>query len=304
MDRRDILQTAAMGVGFTAVGGLGAAGASRAPTQSMKRGSYIATRDGTELYFKDWGVGRPVVFVHSWAANSDMWQYQMTPLSNDMRCVAYDRRGHGRSSQPGYGYDYDTLADDLADVLDQLDIRGATLIGHSMGAGEVIRYLSRHGVQRVSRVVLLAPVTPLLLQASDNPNGVPAAAFAAFRSAWCQDFPKWLADNAAPFFVDETSQPMRQWLMGMTQQASLKALVECNVTFSQADFRAELPHIVVPTLIIQGDKDASAPLELTGRKTAQLIPDAELQVYEGAPHGLFVTHIARLNADIAAFARG
>jgi pimeloyl-ACP methyl ester carboxylesterase len=170
-----------------------------------------------------------------------------------------------------------------------------------MGAGEIVRYLTRHGAGRVSRIVLLAPVTPFLLQTADNPNGVPEAAFAAFRSAWCQDFPKWLSDNAAPFFVDETSQPMRQWLMGMTQQASLKALVECNVTFSQANFRAELPRITVPTLVIQGDKDTSAPLELTGRRTAELIPHAALKVYEGAPHGLFVTHIARLNADLAAF---
>jgi non-heme chloroperoxidase len=301
MNRRNMLQTAAVGMGMSVVGGIAAA--TESPAQAAKQSSHIESRDGTQLFFKDWGSGRPIVFVHSWAANSDMWQYQMTPLSSDARCVAYDRRGHGRSSQPGFGYDYDTLADDLAAVIDELDIGDAVLVGHSMGAGEIVRYLSRHGTKRVSRIVLLAPVTPFLLQTAGNPDGIPATVFASFRNAWCQDFPKWLSDNGAPFFVEETSQPMRQWLRDLASQTCLKALVECSKTFSEADFRAELGGINVPALVIQGDKDASAPLELTGRRTAQLIPHAELKVYEGAPHGLFVTHLARLNADLAAFAR-
>jgi pimeloyl-ACP methyl ester carboxylesterase len=230
-----------------------------------------------------------------------MWQYQMAPLSSGARCIAYDRRGHGRSSQPGHGYDYDTLADDLAAVIERLDLKDAVLVGHSMGAGEIVRYLTRHGAGRVSRIVLVAPVTPFLLQTADNPNGVPAAAFQSFRAAWCQDFPKWLSDNSGSFFVDETSQALRQWLMSMPAQCALKAVIECNKAFSETDFREELPRVGILTLIIQGDKDASAPLDLTGRRTAQLIPRAELRVYEGAPHGLFVTHMARLNADLAAF---
>ncbi len=265
---------------------------------------FIAAKDGTALYYKDWGKGRNVVFASSWGMNSDMWQYQMTPMvSQGFRCVAYDRRGHGRSAQPAHGYDYDTLADDLGVVIEQLDLREVTLLGHSMAGGEIVRYLSRHGAGRISRIVLIAPTTPFLLKTPDNPDGVPKEAFDQVRAQLSADYPKWLVDNARPFFVASTSQAMIDWVLRLMTVASLKALLDCNQSFVEADFRAELPKIGVPTLIIQGDKDASTPLDLTGRKTAKLIPGAELKVYEGAPHGLMFTHMDRFNRDLVAFAQ-
>jgi non-heme chloroperoxidase len=265
---------------------------------------FIAANDGTPLFYKDWGSGPPVVFLASWAMNSDLWQYQMTPMAEQgFRCVAYDRRGHGRSAQPSRGYDYDTLADDLGAVLEQLDLRQATLVGHSMAPGEMVRYLSRHGAGRVSRIVMLAPTTPFILQTADNPDGVPREVFDHTRAIWRRDFPKWLADNSRSFVVADTSQATLDWAMGLMMITSLKAVFDCNQAIIETDFRPELPKIGVPTLIIQGDKDASAPLERTGRQTAQLIPHAELKVYEGAPHGLMLTHIDRLNRDLIAFAQ-
>ena len=157
----------------------------------------IKTNDGTRLYIKEWGNGAPVVFVHSWALNSDMWQYQTAEFAeHGLRCITYDRRGHGHSDQPSSGYDTDTLADDLAMVMNSLDVSNATLVGHSMGCGEIVRYLSRHGAKRVARIVLLAPTTPFLKQTPDNPEGIPAAAFEAVRATWSTDFPKWVEDNA------------------------------------------------------------------------------------------------------------
>ncbi|MFZ0657850.1 MAG: alpha/beta hydrolase [Candidatus Binataceae bacterium] len=264
----------------------------------------VTADDGTQLYFKDWGAGLPVVFISSWSANADMWQYQMAPMAAaGYRCVAYDRRGHGRSGQPSTGFDYDTLADDLAAVIDDRDLRGATLVGHSMAAGEIVRYLSRHGAGRVARIVLIAPTTPFVLQTPDNPDGVPNAMFEQTRAQLAADLPGWLADNADPFFVPETSPAMRAWVLSLSLQCSIVAALGCNHAFCETDFRPELPKISVPTLVIHGDKDASTPLELTGRKTAKLIPGAELKVYQGAPHGLMFTHTERLNRDLIAFAR-
>jgi len=266
--------------------------------------AFVTADDGTQLYCKDWGEGRPVVFISSWSANADMWQYQMTPMTAaGFRCVAYDRRGHGRSGQPSTGYDCNTLADDLAAVIDDRDLRGATLVGHSMAAGEIVRYLSRHGSDRVARIVLIAPTTPFILQTPDNPDGVPNAMFERTRAQIAADLPGWLADNADPFFVPETSPAMKAWVLSLSLQCSLVAALGCNHSFCETDFRAELPKISVPTLVIHGDKDASTPLELTGRKTAKLIPGAELKIYQGAPHGLMFTHMERLNRDLIAFAR-
>ncbi len=267
--------------------------------------SFIETNDRTTLFHKDWGTGRPVVFLHGWALNSDMWQYQMIHLANQgFRCIAYDRRGHGRSSDPGRGYDYDTLAGDLASVMERLDLRDAVLVGHSMGAGEVVRYLTRYGTKRVSRALLVAPSLPFILKTEDNPDGVDKSLLDTFRAQICRDFPKWLADNAPPFFLPETSPEMVQWAVRMALQASLKALVDANRTDTEADFRPEMRKIATPTLIIHGDRDHSAPLDFTGRRTAKLIPGSELKVYEGAPHGLFITHMERLNRDLLAFVKG
>ena len=263
---------------------------------------YIEAKDGTALFYKDWGAGRNMVFISSWGMNSDMWQYQMTPMVNEgFRCVAYDRRGHGRSAQPSDGYDYNTLADDLAAVLEEIDLREATLVGHSMAAGEIVRYLSRHGSRRIPRIVLVAPTTPFVLKTADNPDGAPREVFDQVRAQIGRDFPKWLADNARPFFVADTSQAMMNWVERMMALTSLKALLDCNRAFVETDFRAELPKIDVPTLVIHGDQDASTPLDLTGRRTAKLIPGAEFKVYEGAPHGLMFTHMDRFNRDLIAY---
>jgi non-heme chloroperoxidase len=278
---------------------------SRVP-EPGRLGSYVETRDGQQLFYKDWGTGAPVVFLAAWALPSEMWDYQMVPMSEQgLRCIAYDRRGHGRSSQPGTGYDYDTLADDLAAVLDALDLRGVTLVGMSMAGGEMVRYLTRHGQGRIARVVFVATgATPILVQTADNPSGIPAEQAEFFRrQLLLKDYPNWMEENRQPFFVPETSRQMQEWVRGMALRTSMKTLVECNRSMTSADFRAELPSIAVPTLLIHGDKDVSAPLEATGRPTAELIPGARLEIYEGAPHGLFVTHMDRLTRDLLAFAK-
>jgi pimeloyl-ACP methyl ester carboxylesterase len=267
------------------------------------RASFIERTDGTALFYRDWGTGKPIVFVAGAAVPSAMWAYQMVPLVQaGFRCVAFDRRGHGRSSDPGRGYDFDTLADDLAAVIETLDLREVTLVGHSMGCGEIIRYLTRHGSARVARVALIAPTTPFLLKTEDNPRGVDKAVFEALRAGWLRDYPRWLEENARPFVVAETSDAIIRWCMDLMLETSLQAVVECNVAVTETDFRGELGRIDTPVLVVHGTVDASAPLELTGEPTAELIRECELKVYEGAPHGLFLTHIERLNGDLLRFA--
>ena len=301
MNRRTMLMSTA-GTAFATAAGASAA-ASAVPRPSTKPlADFVATNDGTQLYSKAWGAGAPVVFVHSWAMAGDMWQYQTVELAeHGFRCIAYDRRGHGRSEQPSSGYDIDTLADDLARVIEAHDLTNVTLVGHSMAGGEIVRYLTRHGRERVARIVLLAPTTPCLQQSADNPDGIPPQAFDAVRAIWRQDFPKWVADNTRPFFVPETSEPMMRWGADMLLRTSLPVAIECNRTLTCADFRAEMTKITTPALIVHGDADASAPLPLTGAKSAKLLPNCELKVYAGAPHGLFITHAQRVNADIMRF---
>ncbi len=280
-------------------------------TRSLRSGIFgipmIETTDRTLLFYKDWGHGKAVVFIHSWALNSDMWQYQMNQMTNQgLRCIAYDRRGHGRSSQPGQGYDYDTLADDLAIVMDQLDLRDATLVSHSMGAGDIVRYLSRHGAHRVARIVLLAPTTPFLLKTADNPTGVDQSLFEKQRILLRKDCPRWFASGASAFFGAGSgsiavSPEMIQWGVNLCLVTSLKALIDCYIAMSETDFRAEMKKITLPTLIIHGDADLSAPLELTGRRSAELITNGRLKIYKGAPHGLFLTHMDDLNNDLLTF---
>jgi non-heme chloroperoxidase len=211
----------------------------------------------------------------------------------------------GALATRGGGYDFDTLADDLAALLDVLDLRGVTLVGHSMASGEVVRYLTRHGGDRVARIALLGATTPLLFKTADNPDGIDASYFEAFRrEELMRDFPKWIEDNLPPFVTPETSPQTRDWLRGMVLRTFGKALLDTNRAVTTADFREELPKITVPTLVIHGDRDVTAPLDITGRRTANLVPGAKLRVYEGAPHGVFVTHIDRLNRDLLDFARG
>jgi non-heme chloroperoxidase len=266
----------------------------------------IRTSSGVGLFHRDWGDGPPVVFVASWSLPSDSWAYQMLALTEGgFRCVAYDRRGHGRSDDPGRGFDFDTLSDDLAAVMEALDLRGATLVGFSMGTGEIVRYLTRYGADRVAHVVLIGTTTPMLVHAVDNPGGVDPAVFEAFRrDALMRDFPGWIDNSMVPFVTPDTPSGLRNWVRDMALRASAKALLECNRTLTTADFRAELRLVAVPTLVVHGEHDATCPLELTGRPTAALLPNAQLAVYEGAPHGLFLTHMARLNADLLAFIKG
>ena len=267
--------------------------------------SPIRRPDGVGLFHRDWGDGPPVVFVASWSLPSDSWAYQMLALSEaGCRCIAYDRRGHGRSDDPGRGFDLDTLADDLAAVLQALDLRSATLVGFSMGAAEIVRCLTRHGTSRVARIALIGTTTPMLAHAADNPLGVDPAVCEAFRrESLMQDFPGWIDDNMVPFVTPDTPPGLRNWVRDTALRTSAKALLACNRTLTQADLRAELPALTVPTLVIHGEHDMTCPLDLTGRPTAALVSGARLMVYEGAPHGLFLTHMARLNADLLAFAR-
>jgi non-heme chloroperoxidase len=264
---------------------------------------FITTKDGTELYWHEFGAGAPILFLSSLGCDSRMWDYQMAVFADDgFRCIGFDRRGHGRSDQPAVGYDFDTFADDVAALVDCLDLFDLTLIAHSMAGGEAVRYLTRHGSERVARLVLLAPTTPMLLKADDNPNGAPKEAFEALWAQWRRDYPKWVADNVAPFFIPETSPAMMRWGVALLT-TSLPVTLACSRAMVQADFRAEMRLIDVPTLVIHGDRDRSTPVELTGRPSAELIPGCKLLVYPGAPHGLMFTHMDELNADILRFLR-
>jgi pimeloyl-ACP methyl ester carboxylesterase len=258
----------------------------------------IETGDGAELFLRQWGSGRPVVFVHGWAVSCDLWQYQMAALSAGARCIAFDKRGHGRSSDPGRGYDYDMLADDLAAVMDGLDLEDAVLVGHSMGPAEIVRYLSRHGAARVSRLVFISSALPFMLKTPDNPDGIDGAVFEGRRQQWSKDLPRFLGENARAFVTPATSAETVAWVAGMGTQAALKALFDLNHAITETDHRASVARIELPTLLIHGAEDQSAPLELTSRKLATMIPGSELKIYDGAPHGLPVTHQSRLNADL------
>jgi len=307
MYRRDLLKGAGAAIGGAALLSADTAIADqRAHANASARvaGPFIETRDGTQLFYRDWGTGAPLVFMSGWALTSDCWGYQMAPLSESARCIAYDRRGHGRSSDPGRGFDADTLADDLAAVLDALELKNVTLVTHSMAGGEAVRYLSRHGSKRIARIALVAATLPFLMKTADNPDGIDPAVFEnGRRNVLLRDFPKALRDNMRPFGVAETSEAMLDWIAGLMLRCSMKALVECNRALTSTDFRQDLAKVDVPTLIVHGDKDVSAPLSITGRKTAALMPQASVKIYEGAPHGLFLTHAARLNKDLLEFTR-
>lgn len=273
--------------------------------------SFIEARDGTPLFYKDWGAGKPVVLVHGWPLNADMWEYQAPFLAeNGCRVIAYDRRGFGRSGQPWSGYDYDTMADDLAALFDALDLRDATLVGFSMGGGEVARYLSRHGGSgRVSRAVLVSAVTPFLLRTEDNPGGVDRSVFDDMVVNLQADRPAFLASFGKQFFGAgllnfSISNELLQWAGNLALMASPKATLDCVRAFSETDFRGDLPQIRVPVLVIHGDADGTVPIDAAGRRAAAMIPGARLLEYKGAPHGLFFTEKDRLNQDLLRFIGG
>jgi pimeloyl-ACP methyl ester carboxylesterase len=262
----------------------------------------VTARDGTSLFVQDWGTGRPVVFLAAWTFDASIWGNYIVALNDKgYRCVAPDRRGHGRSGMPMTGYDLETLTDDVADIIEQRDLRDVTLVAYSMGSIEAVNYLARYGADRISKLVLVAPTTPFLVQSEDNPDAVPRVMVDAQNEEIARDYPKWLADNAAPFFVPDTPQIVRSWIMQMMLSVPLPIAMACRRTISFADLRTAAANIDVPTLIVQGDKDASAPLEISGAKTARLIKGSELRVYEGAPHGLPLTHSERLLSDLLAF---
>src|SRR5579863_6990277 len=246
----------------------------------------IETADRASLFVTEWGSGPPVVFTHAWGLRSDQWDYQVPALAAaGLRCVLYDRRGHGRSDRPASGYDLDTMADDLAAVIDHFGLRDITLVAHSLGSKEAVRYLTRHGDARVARLVLVAPVTPLIGRTADNPDGVDPALIDANYAAVAADVPKWCADfeAAGPYFGNSpgTSQGLIDWTIRMIVDTPLPVLLETLKVNAYVDMRAELQKIQVPTLIVHGDLDASAPIDLTGRKTAELIGGSSLTVYPG-----------------------
>ncbi|ANJ56257.1 arylesterase [Pseudomonas silesiensis] len=268
--------------------------------------STFFTQDGTEIYYKDWGSGQPVLFSHGWPLDADMWEYQMEYLSSrGYRTIAYDRRGFGRSDQPWNGYVYDTFADDLAQLIAHLDLREVTLVGFSMGGGDVSRYIARHGSERVAGLVLLGAVTPMFGKKPDYPEGVDKSVFDGIKSGLLKDRAQFIADFASPFYGTNRGQQVSTGVLTQTLNiallASLKGTVDCITAFSETDFRPDMAAIDVPTLIIHGDADQIVPFETTGKVAAKLIRGAELKVYPDAPHGFPTTHAQDLNEDLLAF---
>jgi non-heme chloroperoxidase len=271
---------------------------------------FIETGDGTAIFYKDWGIGKPVVFSHGWCLGADIWEYQMVPLaSQGLRCIAHDRRGCGRSSQPWNGHDHDTMADDLARLLDRLDLREVTLVGHSMGGSDIARYLSRHGTGRVARVALVATTLPFLTRTADNPDGIDRGVFDQLIADLTRDRPRTMAAGAPGFFGVglpgvSVSDEMIQWGIGLALQASPRATIEMQRAGAETDLRPDLRSFTVPTLLVHGDGDVGAPLELTAARVARAIPGSQLLVYEGHGHGLFLTAPDRFNRDLLAFIGG
>jgi non-heme chloroperoxidase len=270
----------------------------------------ITTQDGTQIYYKDWGEGQPLVFSHGWPLSSDAWEYQMLFLAqNGYRTIAHDRRGHGRSDQPSGGNDMDTYADDLAALIETLDLRGVVLIGHSTGGGEVTRYIGRHGTSRVAKSVLVSAVPPLMLKTEANSDGTPIEAFDEIRAGVAADRSQFWKDLASgPFYGAnrpgaEVSQGIQNafWYQGM--QGGLRNEYECIKVFSETDLSDDLRKFDVPTLIIHGDDDQIVPIVASALRSSKLVKNSTLKIYEGGPHGLPDTHKDQLNADLLAFLR-
>jgi non-heme chloroperoxidase len=269
--------------------------------------SSITTKDGTQIYYKDWGTGQPVVFSHGWPLSADAWDDQMVFLaSRGYRCIAHDRRGHGRSSQPWNGNEMDTYADDLATLVEALDLRDAIHVGHSTGGGEVARYIGRHGTSRVSAAVLIGAVPPLMLQTPANPGGLPLAAFDQIRAAVLADRSQFFKELPAAFYGfnrpnAKVSEGLRDsfWLQGML--AGFKGVIDCIKAFSETDFTEDLKKFDVPTLIMHGDDDQIVPIGASAMLSSKLVKGSTLKVYPGLPHGMCSTHKDEINADLLAF---
>ncbi|WFU84914.1 alpha/beta hydrolase [Bradyrhizobium sp. CIAT3101] len=299
MNRRTVLEATLFG---TALAAASSRNAPAAAAQPVARPSFVTATDGTKLFVQDWGNGKPVLLLTAWTFDASTWGSQIAALNEKgFRCIAPDRRGHGRSEMPSSGYDLDMLTDDVAALIEARDLRDVTLVGFSMGTVEAVNYLARYGSDRIARLVLVAPTTPFLVKTEDNPDAVPKAMIEADNAAVARDFAKWIAANEAPFFLPDTPEITRTWIREMMLSVPLPVALACRKTISFADLRAAAARIDRPTLILHGDKDASAPLPLTGAKTAKLIKGSKLIVYEGGPHPLPLTHGERLISDMLAF---
>lgn len=271
--------------------------------------SYIKTRDGTKLYFKEWGNGRPVILMHGWPLSADSWDDQAMPIADaGFRVIAYDRRGFGRSEQPWNGYNYDQLADDLADVMADRDASDATIVGFSMGGGEVARYMSRHEGKNLAQAALVSSIVPYMLKTPENPNGVPQETFDEMSKGMKEDRASFFTGFFKDFYgVGLMSQPVSEelleWSRSVSMSASLKATLACAKAFATTDFRPDLSAFNVPTLIIHGTEDQTVPIDASARPAAKGIANAKLIEYEGAPHGLFATHKERFTNDLLGFLR-
>lgn len=313
LTRRDFLAASA-GMAATLTLPAAAFAAATKPTSSSPNGTpamtnFVTVKDGAHIFYKDWGTGQPFVFSHGWPLSADAWDPQMLFLNqNGFRTIAHDRRSHGRSSQTWNHNDMDTYADDLAAVLESLDVRDAILVGHSTGGGEITHYVGRHGTKRVAKVVLVGAVPPLMLQTANNLKGTPIEAFDAIRAGVAGDRSQFYKDLTTPFFGanragNKVTQGMRDhfWLQGML--GGVKGQYDCVREFSEVDYTEDLKKIDKPALVIHGEDDQIVPIDAAAKLSSKIIKNAELKIYPGAPHGLTITHATQFNQDLLSFAR-